>query len=269
MATDIILQDREIEFYTNHFGVKRSKAANAHVKMVLSPRQQSVNLSLGDGANLSGNLLLGSTKISEKHGVITNKSVKCAKIYSNRADIGELNVCKGINENLRNGKAKIYGKPNKVAIMLDGEKERVGIGTSRPSYSLHVEGTVAGRGPFRSLSDGRCKTDVQQIQCSINTLKALRGVKFKWKENALTGSNPSKNQQWGFVAQEVESIIPDLISKDKQGRRSLSYSSIVPILVEGIKEQQLQLEAQTDRIAKLEHRLKAIEDMLYKTNIHA
>ena len=90
-----------------------------------------------------------------------------------------------------------------------------GIGTSNPGFSLHVEGTIAGRGPYMSLSDRRCKTQVQPIGNSVQTLLALQGVQFHWKDVPLTGPKPPKTKQWGFIAQEVENC--PVVSKDQEG----------------------------------------------------
>ena len=263
MPTDIILHDREIELQSHTISVQQNNSStSAYARLMVNAQQHSVNLSLGNGTTLSGNLLLGSTKISQTHGIITNKAVKCAQLLSNNAEIGELKVCKGVTENLSNGKVLVYGKPNKVAIKLDGAQERVGIGTSNPGFSLHVEGTIAGRGPYMSLSDGRCKTQVQPIGNSVQTLLALQGVQFHWKDVLLTGPKPPKTKQWGFIAQEVEKVLPELVSKDQEGRRSVAYGALVPLLVEGIKEQQQQLE-------RLEARLQQLESLLTNPKNHA
>ena len=48
----------------------------------------------------------------------------------------------------------------------------------------------------------------------------------------------SKDEQIGFIAQEIEKIYPQVVLTDKNGYKSIDYSKLTPILVEAIKEQQ-------------------------------
>jgi hypothetical protein len=48
--------------------------------------------------------------------------------------------------------------------------------------------------------------------------------------------------QFGFIAQEFEKVIPELVKSDKDGYKSIDYVKLTPVLVEAIKEQQKQIE---------------------------
>ena len=56
----------------------------------------------------------------------------------------------------------------------------------------------------------------------------------------------------GFIAQEVQEILPDLVHERSNGHLAVRYEKLVPLLVEGIKEQQKQIESLTKRLDKLE-----------------
>ena len=58
----------------------------------------------------------------------------------------------------------------------------------------------------------------------------MRGVSFQWKDN--------KNKSIGVIAQEVEKVIPEIVNTNENGTKSLSYDSIIGLLIEAIKEQQ-------------------------------
>ena len=58
----------------------------------------------------------------------------------------------------------------------------------------------------------------------------MRGVTFRWKDN--------KNKAMGIIAQEVEIIIPEIVNTNENGTKSVSYDSIIGLLIEAIKEQQ-------------------------------
>ena len=109
MPTDIILHDREIELQSHTISVQQTTQYQCLCPVDGQCPTTQRQPQLGNGTTLSGNLLLGSTKISETHGIITNKAVN-AQLLSNNAEIGELKVCKGVTENLSNGKVLCHGK---------------------------------------------------------------------------------------------------------------------------------------------------------------
>lgn len=85
---------------------------------------------------------------------------------------------------------------------------------------------------FNATSDERKKTDIQTA--SSNIVQRLRGVEFKWSE---TG-----NQSSGVIAQEVEAVIPHAVNTDEDGFKSVNYNSLIAYLIEGMKEQQKQID---------------------------
>jgi hypothetical protein len=82
----------------------------------------------------------------------------------------------------------------------------------------------------------------------IAKIKQLEGINYNWKDDK------NKKLQAGFLAQEIEKVIPEaVITNDSTKHKSLAYSAIIPYLVEAIKEQQVQIE-------KLESKLMGIEE---------
>mgnify|MGYP001393086211 CR=1 FL=1 len=90
-----------------------------------------------------------------------------------------------------------------------------------------------------NVSDERLKKDVTDLSGSLDKIKQLRGVNFKWiDEERGTGNNI------GFIAQEVEPIIPEIVEDgglpdNEDGEapmKTVSYEHLVPHLVEAIKE---------------------------------
>jgi hypothetical protein len=114
----------------------------------------------------------------------------------------------------------------------------VGIGTTSPSYKLHVYGRIKTSGITES-SDERLKKDIESLENSLNKVLQLRGVSYRWKENQI--SEQSDKTQIGFIAQELEKIIPELVDTDNDGYKSIQYSHLVPLLVESIQELVLKL----------------------------
>ena len=83
-------------------------------------------------------------------------------------------------------------------------------------------------------SDERLKKNIHTITNPIEKVSALRGVSFEYKE--------SGQKQIGFIAQEVEKIIPEVVGENPDGYKGVQYENVVGLLVEAIKEQQKQID---------------------------
>jgi len=86
------------------------------------------------------------------------------------------------------------------------------------------------------LSDKLLKQNIQTISGATDMIIKLRGVYFEWKDK----NTFSDGQQVGFIAQEVNKVIPSIVSKNDE-YYTVDYSRITPLLVESIKEQQKQI----------------------------
>ena len=106
---------------------------------------------------------------------------------------------------------------------------------------MRVTGTVAAL-HFDSLSDLKLKSNVKQIENPIETVKKIDGVTFNWKED--------NQASMGVIAQNVEKVIPELISKDEDDVKSVNYSGLIGLLIETVKEQQKQIDELKSRLDK-------------------
>jgi len=99
-------------------------------------------------------------------------------------------------------------------------------------------------------SDLALKKKVRNLQNSLAKVMALRPVMWYWKTDAQ-----EDDPQYGFIAQEVEKQLPDLVSnaawKDGTIKKHLSTGDLMPYLVDAIKEQQTQIEELKQAIRKL------------------
>ena len=107
----------------------------------------------------------------------------------------------------------------------------IGGNYTQTTYKMRVTGTVAAT-HFDSLSDLKLKTNVKQIQNPIETVKKIDGVTFNWKED----NDPSM----GVIAQNVEKILPEIVSGDDV--KSVNYSGLIGLLIETVKDQQKQID---------------------------
>jgi len=99
-------------------------------------------------------------------------------------------------------------------------------------------GGVQATGPYANVSDASLKENVQPLQNSLTKIAGLNGVTFSWK------SDPEHATQIGFIAQQVQPIVPEVVSTMVGGSNlGIAYSSLIPVLVEAIKELKDRVEA--------------------------
>jgi len=136
----------------------------------------------------------------------------------------------------------------------------IGIGTTTPSYTLHVNGSVAGTSAYNNLSDARLKKDVTNINNGLDKVMQLRPVTFNWKQEEYQDKNFDDRNHIGFIAQEVEEIVPQVVTTadDEMQTKSIAYSDLIPVLTKAIQEQQKEID-------ELKAEIQAIKSMLEQT----
>ena len=132
---------------------------------------------------------------------------------------------------------------NALRIMPSGV---VGIRKDIPSYTLDVNGSVAGTSAYNNTSDRRLKQDIQPITGALDKVLALQGVTFNWNKTVDPSLNLDDRNHLGFIAQDVEPVLPQVVStaSDAMQTKSLAYGDIVPVLAEAIKD----LKAENDAL---------------------
>ena len=159
-----------------------------------------------------------------------------------------------------NGRVGIYN--NNPSCALE-------IGTLGTNYEMKINGAIV------LTSDERVKENIKDIDKSLDKLKLLKCVSYNFKgvtenarnnessfanlgdENKLT-FNPQNNKDsygrnyYGFLAQDIQSLFPDLVYKDSTGMLGVDYIGMIPLLVNALNEQQI-------TIANLETRLSRLE----------
>ena len=144
----------------------------------------------------------------------------------------------------------IYGDFNSNNITING---RLGVNGVLPgtTYELDVNGEIRCTSVLQT-SDARYKTIIQPIDNPLNKVMQLSGIYFIWNREAFPHRAFDSERQIGLIAQEVEKVIPEVVSYDDEGYGSIDYSKTVAVLIEAIKEQQQQIEALKQRIVELE-----------------
>ena len=87
-------------------------------------------------------------------------------------------------------------------------------------------------------SDKRLKDNIIPISNPIEKIKSIGGYEFDWNNNQST----YEGHDIGVIAQEIEDVLPELVTTRNTGYKAVKYEKIIALLIEGIKEQQKQID---------------------------
>jgi hypothetical protein len=90
-----------------------------------------------------------------------------------------------------------------------------------------------------SSSDKRLKENINPISNSLSKIEKISGVEFDWKpltEEERKTIHGFQGHDVGVIAQEIEEVLPEVVTERENGYKAVKYEKIVPLLIEGIKE---------------------------------
>ncbi len=135
----------------------------------------------------------------------------------------------------------------------------VGIGTTTPAYKLDVAGTVNASGGYTQVSDIKFKTDIKSIDSPLNKILNIKGVSYNWKKEEYKDKGFADGRHYGVIGQEVEKILPEVVKESLNGEKSVSYTELIPVLIEAMKEQQKIIETQQKEMEALKTKVQKLE----------
>jgi hypothetical protein len=89
---------------------------------------------------------------------------------------------------------------------------------------------------YTTVSDGRLKTNVIPVTDGLGIVNQLHPVFYDWDRSNPKASGFEDKHQVGFIAQEVEKVLPEVVNKGEDSYRSLEYGKIVSVVVAAVKE---------------------------------
>ena len=145
----------------------------------------------------------------------------------------------------------VIGDTNIVTTRLQGD---VGIGTDSPNYDLEVVGKIYASDSiisnvYAGTSDIRLKQDIEPTDKGLDAVMELNPVSYRFIANA-----DSEKKSYGFIAQEIEEVIPDVVGTRHDGMKVLNYNDLISVLTKAIQEQQIIIEELNQRLIKLENK---------------
>ena len=231
---------------------------------------------------------------------ITTGSIAAARIPSlpaSQISTGTLGVARGGTGTstafiqgavLFSGASGVHAQ-SPASFFWDAANARLGIGTNAPAVPLHLAGAGpnirdvslkgAGSRPVTAdangnlvivPSDARLKIDVVPVgeQHDVRAdLARLRGVFFRWDTSVLRAKDLGPQRELGLLAQEVEAVLPEVVSAGPDGYRTVDYARLTAFLVEVAKGQESEiarqreiLDEQRALLEELSRRLRALEE---------
>ncbi|MBK8501493.1 MAG: tail fiber domain-containing protein [Saprospiraceae bacterium] len=154
-----------------------------------------------------------------------------------------------------------------TALHIDPNNLNVGIMNNAPNDALDVTGDIDASGCIQTgdafniggacISDKRFKTRITSLEGQLDLVMSLRPVRFEWKDPAINGG---KAEDMGLIAQEVESILPEMVVTGKDGYKRIQYDIRLQMrMIKALQEQQLMMESQKKGIQDQENRIANLE----------
>ena len=136
---------------------------------------------------------------------------------------------------------------------------RIGINEDDPIHELHLSGDLGMTGSIFGVSDKRIKRNIAGLRNALQVVSLLRPVSYDYAYDEFEHLNLPKGRQFGLLAQEVEKVLPDIVSVNSRiGKEvdsdlllGVNHGQIIPFLIKAIQELQETTEIQSAQIEQL------------------
>ncbi|KKP52825.1 MAG: hypothetical protein UR43_C0010G0016 [candidate division TM6 bacterium GW2011_GWF2_33_332] len=102
-----------------------------------------------------------------------------------------------------------------------------------------------------SSSDEKFKKNIHSIDGALDKLKKIESVTFNYKCEDFALRNFNDKLNYGFIAQNIKSVFPEMVKEDQEGYLCVNYTAMIPVLAKAINEQQEIIEEQKNSIDEL------------------
>lgn len=201
------------------------------------------------GGTISGEITINPAASTNEGGQITIK-----KSLSGGANDWTIDQN---GDNLANARFRIFNGSDATAGISIKENGFIGMGNIAPTVRLQVTGDIIANS-IAGSSDIRFKKDIAPIANPLAKVLQLRGVNFNWNTAAYPQRMFSEKRTMGFIAQEVEKVVPEIVQSENttEGYKSVQYDKVVALLVEAVKAQQKQINSLKKEVKKLKRRVQ-------------
>jgi hypothetical protein len=137
------------------------------------------------------------------------------------------------------------------------ENGRVGIGTNVPDATFSVNGSAdkTGGGSWGTFSDRRLKNLDGTFSSGLSEVLKINPIRYRYKEQNGMGISDHE-EHIGVVAQEIQKVIPEAVSENSKGYLLVNNDPIIWAMLNAIKEQQRQIQAQGEQIKQQQKQIR-------------
>ena len=244
------------------------------------------SISMGSGATAShlNSIAIGFGAASHANNTVTLGNASTASIDANSDAVTSLGSLAYRYTNLFSQAASIHAaSAGSASIQLwadggaqDDDKWNINAADSG-NFSITSSATAAEvslltitntgdmtvSGDITINSDERLKQNIEPLTDALALVNQLDGKVYHWRPEL----GRDVRRKVGFIAQEVESVLPDLITENKEGFKSVNYQGVVPVLVNAVKELSQQAKNQSEQIKLLQQQIELQQQLLSKLNL--
>ena len=185
--------------------------------------------------------------------------------------------CTGLSSSARDARTN-YGVKTSASGGLYAYGIYAGVGyASIEEWAGYFSGNVHATGDITWNSDIMMKKNIQNIENSLNIISQLNPKNFNFKVSDFPSMNLPNGLHYGLIAQQVDSVLPEIVCDvthpakydslgniiyDKIEYKGINYISLIPILVQGIKQQQDTIKKLKDIVESYGKRFEHIDSVL-------
>ena len=127
----------------------------------------------------------------------------------------------------------------KLAFKVSGSGATFIGGKATVANGLEVTGSINASGDITAYfsSDERLKDNLTPIVGALDKINQIGGYEFDWNNNS-----EHSGHDVGVIAQEIEKVLPEVVATRNNGFKAVRYEKIVALLIQAVKEQQLQID---------------------------
>lgn len=167
-----------------------------------------------------------------------------------------------------------------MAMKIDTNKNTEFFGDLKVTGIINSSSTITAAN-YSCSSDERYKKNINPLEGALQKIKALNGVSYNWKKEEFKNKGFNDKTDIGFLAQNVETVLPELVYTDKKGYKSVNYQKVTAVLVEAVKEldnqygnkitalekENTQLKERLASLEKVNDRIAALEKALEQKSL--
>lgn len=230
---------------TRKFSVTPSGAVTTAGAITAPTFNGNIAATTGTVATLTSNAVTANTAnittLSSANSTLTTTNITTATVgaltVSGTATINTNLTLNGttrnlyVNSNPASGNGIRLNNSGSLSVIDFTQEMRFRNGAGSTTYlTIATNGNLTAAGDITAFSDESLKTDIVQIGNALDKVSSLRGVSFKRIDQ------DDNKTHIGVIAQEIEKILPEVVTTNSDGIKTVAYGNITGLLIEAIKE---------------------------------